>query len=1050
MHPQLKEIIQASWGDKILTDEMKNFVSRVEEYFVNKEVYYNYYEAIISASDDLVFEVDSHGTLINAFVADEKMLLIPREKLIGKSFDELLEAPLKEKFYSSLAEVISTNKVLSIEYKSPYLENYFLAKFSLLKKTTEANPHVLIQIQDITEKKKTERKVFNSEERFRNLIETARDIFFITDKHGNYTYVNEVAFDKIGYTPEELIGINFIEIVRPDYRRRVSMFYYKQIQDKAPFSYLEFPIDGKNGEKLWIGQNVQLQYREGEFVGTQSVVRDITNYKNSEHALMVSEDRFRKLLKNSMDVITVLDENGNIIYDNFSIYTQFGYEQPLIGTSIFDYFHPEDLERAKGEFEKVILKKGVSDPIEFRLKAADGSWKYVEALGNNLLDEPAINGIVINSRDITERKKIEKALMRSEERFRKLVQYSSDITTVVSLDGNITYVSPSFFRLFGFNEELVGRNIFEFIHPEDLQRTMAEFQKGIEKGGVSDPIEFRFKMPNGEWKYLETIGNNLINEPSIKGIVLNSREISERKKVETKLVDSNMRLSAIIESTNNAIFAINKEYCYIAFNKAHQKIIKDIYHVDIEIGDSALINSSVANRDREPLKNIFDRSFLGEQFSYNYETEIEGQKTVFYISANPIKDANGNIIGSAIFSEDITKEKKIEEDLILSTKEAIEASKAKSEFLSNMSHEIRTPMNAIVTLSDLLLEKDFDDETNKYLTTINGSINNLLAVLNDILDFSKIEVGKVQIEKIDFDLHEKVYEVESVFKQKAESKNIKFSVNIAEDVPKMVNGDPYRLNQILINLIGNAIKFTLKGAVKVTVNKTYSNELFDKISFNIQDTGIGIPSDKIDSIFDSFTQASIDVSRNFGGTGLGLAITKKLIQLQNGTISVKSVLNVGTLFTFELTFGKSVSPVLVKTKPQNSPDKNLAGLRILVVEDNKINQFVVKQIISKWNANIEIVGNGREAIDMLMEREFDIVLMDLQMPELTGFDATKMIRSENSKVKNSNIPIIALTADAFIETKREVLQAGMDDFVTKPINQEDLFAKIVKYTSKKI
>jgi PAS domain S-box-containing protein len=1050
MHPQLKEIIQASWGDKILTDEMKNFVSRVEEYFVNKEVYYNYYEAIISASDDLVFEVDSNGTLINAFVADEKMLLIPREKLIGKSFDELLEAPLKEKFYGSLAEVISTNKVLSIEYKSPYLENYFLAKFSLLKKTTEVNPHVLIQIQDITEKKKTERKVFNSEERFRNLIETARDIFFITDKYGNYTYVNEVAFDKIGYTPEELIGINFIEIVRPDYRRRVSMFYYKQIQDKAPFSYLEFQIDGKNGEKLWIGQNVQLQYREGEFVGTQSVVRDITNYKNSEHALMVSEDRFRKLLKNSMDVITVLDESGNIIYDNFSIYTQFGYEQPLIGTSIFDYFHPEDLERAKGEFEKVILKKGVSDPIEFRFKAADGSWKYVEALGNNLLDEPAIKGIVINSRDITERKKIEKALMRSEERFRKLVQYSSDITTVVSLDGNISYVSPSFFRLFGFNEELVGRNIFEFIHPEDLQRTMAESQKGIEKGGVSDPIEFRFKMPNGEWKYLETIGNNLINEPSIKGIVLNSREISERKKVETKLVDSNMRLSAIIESTNNAIFAINKEYCYIAFNKAHQKIIKDIYHVNIEIGDSALINSSVANRDREPLKKIFDRSFLGEQFSYIYETEIEGQKTVFYISANPIKDANGNIIGSAIFSEDITKEKKIEEDLILSTKEAIEASKAKSEFLSNMSHEIRTPMNAIVTLSDLLLEKDFDDETNKYLTTINGSINNLLAVLNDILDFSKIEEGKVQIEKIDFDLHEKVYEVESVFKQKAESKNIKFSVNIAEDVPKMLNGDPYRLNQILINLIGNAIKFTLKGAVKVTVNKTYSNELFDKISFNIQDTGIGIPSDKIDSIFDSFTQASIDVSRNFGGTGLGLAITKKLIQLQNGTISVKSVLNVGTLFTFELTFGKSVSPVLVKTKPQNSLDKNLAGLRILVVEDNKINQFVVKQIISKWNANIEIVSNGREAIDMLMENDFDIVLMDLQMPELTGFDATKMIRSENSKVKNSAIPIIALTADAFIETKREVLQAGMDDFVTKPINQEDLFAKIVKYTSKKI
>ena len=357
-------------------------------------------------------------------------------------------------------------------------------------------------------------------------------------------------------------------------------------------------------------------------------------------------------------------------------------------------------------------------------------------------------------------------------------------------------------------------------------------------------------------------------------------------------------------------------------------------------------------------------------------------------------------------------------------------------------------MNAIVSLTNLLLEKKFDKETTEYHLTISKSVNNLLVIINDILDFSKIEMGKVYLEKIDFNLHEKIKETYDFFKHKAENKNIELTLEISDEVPLMVNGDPYRLNQILVNLVGNAIKFTPRGSVKIRVKTSKSNNEFFPLVISVQDTGIGIPENKIDSIFESFTQANNDISRTFGGTGLGLAITKKLVQLQNGKIAVKSIPNVGTIFTIEIFYAKSQTPFIKQHQIPDTENKNLHGLRILIVEDNKINQFVVKQIVNKWNTNITIVSNGREAIEMLTETDFDIVLMDLQMPEISGFDATQIIRSQNSSVNNKTIPIIALTADAFIETKKKVLEAGMNDFVTKPIDQEELYSKIIKHIKK--
>lgn len=1178
MQKQISKIIKQAFGDKPLTDDVKNFVTMVNEFYRTEELDNSEFNALITALDDIVFELDDKGVIIQAWAADESKFFIPREKFMGKKVTELFDSPLKEQLETGINEVLNNKMAYSLEYKSPFEEKYFVATLSYLKHSTKKAVRISARISEVTDKKRTEirtgeiehalkqseeryqlivegtaagiwdwmdvskdeqwwsdryyellgyapgeieagysaflmrihpddkqrvlrgidkqkkgnesvsleyrlklktgnyrwffasakftkgndntvrlagsivdiharkkaeEKLKLSEEKFRNLIEAARDIFFTTDADGNYTYVNEMATYKLGYSAEELLGLHFTKIVRADYVKRVKIFYYRQILRKIPFSYLEFPVISKSGEQFWVGQNAQLLFSNNQYVGVQAVARDITAVKNAIDNLAKNEERFRNLIQNSMDVITVLDEYGRIKYDSFSRYTQFGYEKSLNGTDVFSYFHPDDVERAKAEFKKGLMSNGVSEPIELRFKAADNTWRHIEIIGNNLIHEPSIQGIVINSRDITERKKAEQSLIESEQRFRNLVQYSSDVTTVINPDGTITYESPSFYRLFGYEELLVGRNVFEFIHPDDIEYTRQELKRGLEKGGVSDPIELRFRAPDGSWKYIEAIGNNLLNEPTINGIVINSREITERKKVEFALAEFNSRLSAIIESTSNVIFAIDREYRYIAFNKAHKQIIKALYGENIEVGQIVFINKEIAAHDAELLKYNFDKSLAGEKVNYIHAT---GDKSFYYeISMNPIRSKTGDIIGVAVFSQDVTEKKKAEEELLRAKNEAVAAAEAKSDFLSNMSHEIRTPMNAIIGITDLLIEKKFDEETSEYLNSVKYSADNLLVIINDILDFSKIESRKILFENIDFNLHERINELHNIFKHKADEKNIILKTVLDIDVPEIVKGDPYRLNQIIFNLVGNAIKFTFKGYIKIHLSKLSSDTEFDILRISVEDTGIGIPKNKQESVFESFTQAYTDTSRRFGGTGLGLAITKNLTVLQGGKIYLVSDTDKGTTFTVEMPFRKATNKFIKRQALDNINEKNLEGLRILLVEDNKMNQFVAKQIIAKWNAEIVIADNGKEAIDFLSREDFDLVLMDLQMPEMSGYQATSQIRSKNTTVKSPAIPIIALTADAFAETKLKVFEAGMNDFVTKPFNQDELYLKIVKH-----
>ncbi|MCF8254153.1 MAG: response regulator [Bacteroidia bacterium] len=393
---------------------------------------------------------------------------------------------------------------------------------------------------------------------------------------------------------------------------------------------------------------------------------------------------------------------------------------------------------------------------------------------------------------------------------------------------------------------------------------------------------------------------------------------------------------------------------------------------------------------------------------------------------------------------DISDEKKIENELRLAKSLAEQANQTKMNFLSNMSHEIRTPMNAIVGITDILLKENPTTTQKENLNIIRQSSENLLLIINDILDFSKIDAGKIELEKINFNLHELLDHLVSIFEKKAINGGLNFKYCLNPIVPKFILGDPTRLNQILINLLGNAIKFTENGSVIMTVESEIIGENKHKISFSIKDSGIGIAPENQNKIFELFTQESKRIVRKFGGTGLGLTITKHLVDLFQGEIKLKSSPGMGSNFIVEIPF--EIGNFTEKIALENTNSHDITNTKILVAEDNLINQKVIRMILEKMGVTVVIANHGMEAISLLRDNDFDLILMDIQMPILDGIETTIKIRKMEG-IK-SKIPIIALTADAYPEIREQSLKAGMDDYISKPFKNEILRQKISQLINK--
>ena len=422
--------------------------------------------------------------------------------------------------------------------------------------------------------------------------------------------------------------------------------------------------------------------------------------------------------------------------------------------------------------------------------------------------------------------------------------------------------------------------------------------------------------------------------------------------------------------------------------------------------------------------------------------ELANQRTTYGLLIGRTAAFLFVVIILLMLNKDITRHKATQQQLMLAIQEAQQAKQMQEQFLANMSHEIRTPMNGIKGMTDLLLETPLTDKQHDMAGMIKRSINTLLVIINDILDFSKIKAGKLHMEKIDLSIQEVLNSTVSLFAHSLNTKKLPLHVTVDPAIPGCLIGDPHRLSQILNNLLSNAIKFTNQGQINVVVRIQEQTTDTVIVSFEIRDTGVGIPAESLPYIFDSFSQAGEDISRRFGGTGLGLTICKQLLQLQGGDITVSSIVGKGSTFQFHLPYGISSQPAPEVPVHKGTQEYNwlLAGKQVLVAEDNEINQKLIEFVLRKAGGTVTIANNGEEAVQYLQENNtYDLIIMDLQMPKMDGYATTWYIRHR----LRLTTPIIAMTATAMKDEQWQCLHAGMNDYMTKPFEFAELYKRIV-------
>ena len=633
---------------------------------------------------------------------------------------------------------------------------------------------------------------------------------------------------------------------------------------------------------------------------------------------------------------------------------------------------------------------------------------------------------------------------------RSLIEASLDPLVTINTHGKITDMNQALANITGMSrEKLTGTDFFDYF--TEPQKAREVYQEVFAKGSVADsPLILRHT--NG--KLTDVLFNGSVYKDengNVLGVVIVARDVTTQKLL------SKYSLS-LIEASRDPLFTINSEGKISDMNNASVKIT----HLSREklIGTEFSKYFTEPEKAREGYQQVFAKGFV-EDYPL---TMMDGKLTDVLFNGSVYKDDRGKVLGAVVVARVITEQKRIEKELIearvfaelateiaeeskskaeSATKIAENAVKTKQQFLSNMSHEIRTPMNAIIGFTKVVLKTDLNAKQKEYLTAIKMSGDALIVLINDILDLAKVDSGKMSFEAIPFKLELSISAMLHLFETKIQEKNLELVREYDKNIPEVLVGDSVRLHQIILNLVSNAVKFTTKGKITVNVRLVSENSEEATIEFSVSDTGIGIPENKLDHIFENFHQASSGTSRLYGGTGLGLAIVKQLVEPQGGTIHVESKVQEGSTFSFTLTFKKTNEEVNLEIEPEEI-DKEIRTIRILVVEDIPLNQLLMKTILDDLGFERDIAENGKIAIEKLKSNSYDIILMDLQMPEMNGFEATEYIRN----TMKSKIPIIALTADVTTVDLTKCKAIGMNDYVSKPVNEKLLYHKIISLIKK--
>lgn len=780
-----------------------------------------------------------------------------------------------------------------------------------------------------------------------------------------------------------------------------------------------------------------------KYVGEQ-----IAKRKETEKKLFETVQFLKTLLGNLQSGILVVDNNDTILYVNQYLCDMRNISaspDEMIGEKTTKYINDvqflfKDSEAYKNRIKEILYRKEiVTGEI---LETTDN--RFFERNYIPIFIDSVCIGHLWKSIDVTQRTKSKNLLKQSEERNRIIMNSSLNAIVTIDITGKITFWNNQAEIIFGWKkEEVLGKTLNETIIPERHKTGHKEGLKYYEKTGKGPVLNKQIELPA-----VNNMGHEFPVEISIIPLEQNGevffcsfmQDISERKKTETRLKIQEEKYRNIIANMNLGLIEVDNNEIIQYANQSFADLSG--FEVEELIG----LNPSKTFVFGENLEKLNSKNRLREKgVSDVYQIPVKnkrGELRWWAVGGAPNYDDKGKLVGSIGIHLDITEQKQMEIELENEKIKAELASKAKEAFLANMSHEIRTPLNGIIGFLRELGRQNLTDLQKKYVENSTVASKHLLSIINNILDISKIEAGEMSLEEEDFVFENAIANVVNILEPLAKKKGLKLIKQISKDVHGVLKGDILRLEQVLFNLVGNSLKFTNKGKIYLKCEVLKDTKAFQKLQVSVIDTGIGMEQSYAENIFNKFSQEDKAITRKFGGTGLGMTISNELIQLMKGKINVQSEKGVGTTISFIVDLKKGSIDNIKKVQDEINVD--ISGVNVLLVEDNVINRMVAINSLNYFNCLVTEATNGIEAIEILKNKSFDIILMDVQMPEMDGIEATMQIREE-LKLRT---PIIALTANAFKSEVDKCKNAGMDDYITKPFEEFDLIETISRYTYK--
>jgi len=793
-------------------------------------------------------------------------------------------------------------------------------------------------------------------------------------------------------------------------------------------------------EKILEDKSLELYYANENLRKANSELEERVASRTAE--LKETESRFRLIVETASDIIYRTNEFGYFTYANPTAISMIGYSlEELKKMHFTDLVDPKYADSILRFYLKQKITKKVESYKEFPIhnKKKNAIW-----IGQNLnfvyKEEGSLLEINAVARDITE-------IKLSQTRLHNLITSLQAGVLLVNENLKIVLVNQTFCDMFAIPllpADLIGTDCSD--SDEENKVAFADEEAFVER--IGEILSSKTQVLNDELKLkdgrvFERDFIPIYIENRYSGHLWNYRDVTEQRNYLATVVRSEEKYHSIIENMNLGLLEVDKEDKILYANQS----FCDMSGFEVnEIIEKIATKLFLRGENAEIMKNKKGLRNASVSDAYEIATKNKrGEDKWWLVSGAPLFDSAGNNNGSVRIHLDITTQKKIEKELVNAKYQAEESSKVKQLFLANMSHEIRTPMNGILGMARQLNKSNLGKNQQFQLDVMQSAAENLMVILNDILDFSKIEAGKLTIENVTFNMASCIKTASELLLPKAEEKGLALEVEVDPEIAPILSGDPFRIKQILFNLVGNGIKFTEKGSVKIAANLLSNRGQAQIVQITVEDSGIGIEKKYLPNIFEKFTQEDRFTGRKFGGTGLGMSISKQLIELMGGEIKLESDKGIGTKVTLLLPLlisNQTIESVQKANKPQvdysSLKDKN-----ILVAEDNEMNCLVIETTLAHYKTKLHFAANGKEAINLLIKKPMDLILMDIQMPEMDGIEATRYIR----KKLKSKIPIVALTANVLKGDTESYLKVGMNDTVSKPFGEDEIVNTLLKWLS---